>query len=568
MSDEARLYWIAAAAGATVLAILWTTGALAGLLFGSGWSPISLDQLLFAAIRFPSHLGSPRTAWPRGVARGLPGPFGFYTALVLVLVALAGLARIAKACFDRFGVGLPFLRERRPPSAKMASRRDLRVLRVPSPQPGRVTLGRRGGMLLAAEERQSVIVFSPSQTFKTTGLAIPALLEWEGPVLATSVKNDLIADTLARRESLGKVAIFDPARVTDLPRSRISPLWGATTWPGAVRVARWLMNAGRLSRSGMQDADFWFEAAEKLLRPLLFAAATNGETMGSVIRWLDEGPEASEAEVTDLLRETGVTDAQRQWRATLNREERQRSSIYTTAEIALAAFADPNVLEETAGADYTPSLLFDGGANTLFLSAPRMEQERLRALFSTIVQEHLWLTEGLFAATEKPLDPPWLLLLDEAANTAPVPHLDQVAATGLGQGIQLFSSFQDFSQGEAVYGSLFPSIVNNHAAKIIGSGISDPKTTSFFKDVIGTGQFEQRSKTAGEKGRRSTTEGETYRDLAPASVLREARPGTGHLVYRHLRPTNISLRPWFDERKLRELRRASSGSNRGKGGGA
>jgi type IV secretion system protein VirD4 len=318
----------------------------------------------------------------------------------------------------------------------------------------------------------------------------------------------------------------------------------------------------------MQDADFWFAAAEKLVAPLLFAAAASGETMGAVIRWLDEGPEASEVEVTELLSEAGVTEAKRQWRATLNREERQRSSIYTTAEIALAAFADPNVLEETAGADYTPSMLFDGGANTLFLSAPRMEQERLRSLFSAIAQEHLWLAESLFAATGKPLDPPWLLLLDEAANTAPIPHLEQVAATGAAQGVQLLSIFQDISQGEAVYGPLFSSAVNNHAAKIIGSGISDPKTTSFFSGVIGTGKFEQKSRTAAEKGRSSTTEGETFRNLAPPSVLRETSPGTGHLVYRHLRATNFSLRPWFKERTLKELRRASSGTNRGKGGEA
>jgi type IV secretion system protein VirD4 len=570
MSDENRIYWIAGAAAATVLAILWLTGAVAGALFGSGWAPIHLDQLLFAAIRLPSHLDSPRAAWPRGVARELPGPLGFYTALALVLAASAGLAWAVKACVDRLGIGLPLsFHERRPPSARMASRRDLRPLRVPSPQPGRLTLGRRGGMLLATEERQSVIVFAPTQTFKTTGFAIPALLEWEGPVLATTVKNDLIADTLARRESLGKVAIFDPARATDMPRSRITPLWGATTWRGAVRVGGWLMSAARLGRSsGMQDADFWFAAAEKLVCPLLFAAATNGETMATVVRWLDEGPEASEAEVTELLRESGVAEAQRQWKATLNREERQRSSIYTTAEIALAAFADPNVLEETAGADYTPSMLFDGGANTLFLSAPRMEQERLRPLFSNVVQEHLALAEALFAETEKPLDPPWLLLLDEAANIAPVPHLDQVAATVAGQGVQLLSIFQDLSQAEVIYGPRASSIVNNHAAKFVGSGIADRKTTAFFSGVIGAGQFEQKSRTAGEKGRRSTTEGETYRDLAPPSVLREAKPGTGHLVYRHLPPTNISLRPWFEERKLRELQQVSKGQPSSEGGGA
>ncbi|HTT94834.1 MAG TPA: type IV secretory system conjugative DNA transfer family protein [Solirubrobacterales bacterium] len=93
---------------------------------------------------------------------------------------------------------------------------------VRRPQPGRLTLGRYGRSLLAAGERQSVIVVAPTQSHKTTGLAIPALLEWEGPVLATSVKTDLLLDTLAHRESKGKVMIFDPARTTDLPRGLVA----------------------------------------------------------------------------------------------------------------------------------------------------------------------------------------------------------------------------------------------------------------------------------------------------------------------------------------------------------
>ena len=44
-----------------------------------------------------------------------------------------------------------------------------------------------------------MIAFAPTGGHKTTGLAIPALLEWQGPVLATSVKSDLLIDTVARR---------------------------------------------------------------------------------------------------------------------------------------------------------------------------------------------------------------------------------------------------------------------------------------------------------------------------------------------------------------------------------
>jgi len=402
-----------------------------------------------------------------------------------------------------------------------------------------------------------VIVYAPTETHKTSGLAIPALLEWQGPVLVTSVKGDLLAETVARRERLGKVMIFDPAQVSGMEPSRATPLWGASSWHGAMRVAHWLCAAARTSSGGLQDADFWFATAEKLLAPLLFAAASSGKTMSAVVRWLDEGPEANEAAVEKLLAEAGEPAARRAWQATKNREERQRSSVYTTAEMAIAAFADQRVMEETAGADYTPAALLDGRANTLYLCAPKHEQERLRTLFSTIVQE-LMAVAYESAAVNGPLDPPLLLLLDEAANIAPIPNLDEIASTGAGQGIQLLSVFQDMAQVSTRYGRRAATIVNNHRAKLFGTGISDAETLSYVSRIVGPGEFEQRSRNTGERGRRSQTEGETYRDLAPANVVRERDPGTALLIYGHLPPAKIRLRPWFEDKRLMKLRDESA----------
>ena len=172
--------------------------------------------------------------------------------------------------------------------------------------------------------------------------------------------------------------------------SRATPLWGAGTWRGAMRVAHWLAAAARTGSGGLQDADFWYAAAEKLLAPLLFAAASSGRTMEAVVRWLDEGPDANDADIEELLNEAGEAAALRAWQATQNREERQRSSVYTTAEMIVAAFADPRVAGGDRRAPTTrPTALLDGGANTLYLCAPLHEQERLRTVFSMLVQELL-----------------------------------------------------------------------------------------------------------------------------------------------------------------------------------
>jgi type IV secretion system protein VirD4 len=475
------------------------------------------------------------------------------SAAALILAATLGLVVLGVHLLDRRieqGGG----RRSRPESARWASKRDLRPLRVSGAQRGRLILGRHGKRLIAAEDRASVVVVGPSTvSLKTTGFAIPSLLEWDGPVVATSVKSDLLLTTIKAREAKGKTMVFDPTKATGLGSVKATPLSACGEWRGAMRVAHWLASSSRASGAGgLEDAEFWYTAAEKLLAPLLFAAAKSGGQMADVIRWLNEGEEAEE-EVSEKLTIAQAKDALGAWRANWNREERQRSSIYTTAETIIGAFADPRVLDASSKAEYTPAELLDGRSNTLYLCAPANEQERLRTLFAAMLCELVSVVYESAAQTGKPLDPPLLIVLDEAANVAPIPDLDALASTGAGQGIQLVTVFQDIAQVNARYGTRAQTIVNNHRAKVFASGIGDPDTLRYISEVVGQGEFQERRKTAGREGFASSTEGSTYRDLTPANVVRGARPGDALLVYGHLPPARLSLRPWFSDPALSKL---------------
>ncbi|HEX6204999.1 MAG TPA: type IV secretory system conjugative DNA transfer family protein, partial [Solirubrobacterales bacterium] len=325
-----------------------------------------------------------------------------------------------------------------------------------------------------------------------------------------------------------------------------TPLSACGSWRGAMRVAH-LLTVSSQGGAGLEDAGFWYAAAEKLLAPLLFAAAEKGGTMADVIRWLDDGP-AAEPLVREAITASQCEEALSAWRANWNREERQRSSIYTTAETIVRAFADPRVLEATERADYTPAALLDGGANTLYLCAPAHEQERLQSLFAAMLSELVGVVYEIAAETGKPLDPPLLLVLDEAANTAPMPDLDVVASTGAGQGIQLVTVFQDFAQIEARWGKRAGTIVNNHLVKAFPTGNSDPATLRYIREVLGEGEFVDRRTSSGRGG--GETEGQLYKPLAPANLVREQRPGSGLLIYGHRPPARIELRPWFKDRDL------------------
>ena len=368
----------------------------------------------------------------------------------------------------------------RPSGATWARPRDLQPLRVPrqggaeAMMPGRLALGRVGRQTVASERSQSVIVFGPTQSHKTSGLAVPAILGWEGPVIAASIKADLLEHTMDYRRRCGSVHCYDPTGSTGLSSEWWSPLPAARTWPGARRVAAGLTEVAKSSAGTMSDGDFWYATAAKMLAPLLFAAAFGKRSMDDVVRWVDT---CEEGEVLDLLAAAGVAEAVHSAASMFGKEDRQRSSIYTTVETILEPFADG-----TAGpGDTGCARLIDPGplveaANTLYLCAPAHDQRRLTPLFVSVVRQVVEHVYEQVTRTRVPLDPPLLVVLDEAANIAPLADLDALASTAAGHGVQLVTIWHDLAQITARFGPRATTVVNNHRAKLFLSGISDPST--------------------------------------------------------------------------------------------
>jgi type IV secretion system protein VirD4 len=118
---------------------------------------------------------------------------------------------------------------------------------------------------------------------------------------------------------------------------------------------------------------------------------------------------------------------------------------------------------------------------------------------------------------------------------------------------QLVTVVQDLAQLRSRWGDRAATIANNHRAKIVGGGISDTDTLDYLARLLGDEEITQLSATAGDHGRRSTTESTTFRHLAPAHLVREGKPGSAVLVYGNLPPARLRLRPWFSDRRLTGL---------------
>ncbi|MDE0802939.1 MAG: type IV secretory system conjugative DNA transfer family protein [Acidimicrobiales bacterium] len=534
------------------IVLVLALGAVAAVLLTGHLSALIVDRAVpeYRVVDIPEILrgvaaapGDPGRAWD-SVNRGgrPPGPLAFYgTAAALVMGALvlwlAATRTPSPARSDGDGIDW----------ANWRQRRRLRVARTGS----RLVVGRSTGLgrgLVAVEERHSLLVFGSTQSGKTTGLAVPAILEWPGPVLCTSTKGDLVDDTAGWRSTKGRVQVFDPADVTDHPGSSWSPMAASTTWEGAMADASALAAAGKAAvGEGVKMAAFWYSGAEKLLAPYLFAAARSGGTITDVARWVD----AAEFEaVADLIGDS--PDALTAHRSTFLRAEEARSSLFQVCQQMLAVYLDPVVARSAGSSEIVASDLFaDGAASTLYVTAPLADQDRFQTVFSTIVRQVIDAAYARVAATGRPLDPPLLVVLDECANIAPVHGLDQVVSTAASHGIQLVTVFQDLAQLERRFDRSAKTIVNNHRGMVLLPGCKDVDTLNLASQLIGDHSIDRPSVTRQHGGQRSSTTGAEWRPLMSPALARTLDDGRGVLIYGNVPPIKIRLRPWFKNRRLR-----------------
>jgi type IV secretion system protein VirD4 len=556
-------------AGGAILAILegglWLWTGLAGALFGSGWPHLTLGTLWHATSGVARHLSDPRQGFPHPVRAGLPGPAAFYATLFL-LATLAGVTVAAAVrVWERHRTGssggskdhgarwaragdlvlLRHTRRRRPEAsgdgAEAGSRHTAMGL----------SLGYQGMRLLRAEERHALVVFGPTQSGKSAGIAIPNILEWLGPAIVVSIKPDLLDATIAARSERGEVLVYDPFALWDQPSHTWTPLASAHTWNGALETAQRMASAGETDTGSVKGGSFWAQAAEQRLAPLLYAAARSGCGMGEVVRWVyGQGGAELDRHIHQLIDHSCSpgerADAQQAYDAHLAFTQlagETRGSIEGTAQILLSAYRSPTVVRSADGNQITAQWLLDG-ANTIYVISDSRRSKLLRPILIGLLTE---LLDGAYETAnnspDRRLRSPLLVCLDELGNAVPIPNLAEIASTATSHNIQLVSIFHDIAQARTRYRDQALTVINNHRARMLLSGVADTETLKYFSELVGDEEVKDRSDPDAPVRRRP---------LAPPDQLRQIKPEHGLLVYGSLRPAQLRLRLYFNDRKLKQ----------------
>ena len=373
----------------------------------------------------------------------------------------------------------------------------------------RLPIGRRSlrgmpvGPLARLERGHSLLVVGPTQAGKTSSLVVPAVLAWTGPVVITSVKNDVVAVTETWRRTLGHVQRLEPGRDDGLTWD---PLEGIGSLRQALRVAQSLTRD-----SGRAESEFWNVLAVKLLAGLFVAAQRRRLTIFDV------------AAVVESRRWSEWIDCEAQsahevmLRSFLEYDAKTLDGVVTTAETMLLAW---RFRQPTA---HISDVL--DGANTLYLCSARGEHATYESLFRGALRGVLEEQQVRYdAGRARSL----LLVLDEAATVASLDELDQLAATLSGLKVTLVTVVQDFAQLAARWGPRAATIVNNHATRVIFAGLADPTVSMYLPEIVES------------------------RDDRPVVPLR-MRPRITAVVGTGRRAVHtVHLRPWWRQRRLRD----------------
>ena len=388
-------------------------------------------------------------------------------------------------------------------------------------------------------------------------------MRWCSP--RTSPTPGPATSALRAQETGERVWTFDPQRIAHAPQSWWwNPLRGLDTVEEAERLAGHFV----LTVDDERSKDIWGPAAQELLAALLLAAKVSGGTLGDVYDWLNDEATPVPAEI---LRGAGLRGIAASLTGTQGSPPEARGSVYFTARVAAKCLRNPEItawvtpprpdqhagrpLEEFDAAAFPVSrqtlylLSKDGGGSAAPLVA---------ALTDRVMRA------GVLAAERRGgrLDPPMLVLLDEAANICRIADLPQLYSHLGSRGILPLTILQSYAQGAGVWGENgMKALWSAATVKVIGAGIDDASFAEDLSRLVGDHDVVVESSSVSE-GRRSRSKSLRQQRVLPASAIRALPKGRALVWLTGAKVAMVATLPWYEGPRAGEIEAARRAAER------
>jgi hypothetical protein len=393
---------------------------------------------------------------------------------------------------------------------------------------------------------QIVLVIAPPQEGKSSKAAA-SIIDAPGPVVVTSIRGDLIAQTAGLRQQIGYLYVWNPEGVGQYGSNlRWNPVAGCQDVQVAIRRADYLVRAS--DTQGLADADFWADQASMLLSALMHAAALIGANMRTVHQWLVERSN----DPVEILSEHPGSDPTARMMVTewLQMTDKTRDGVVTTLNRALRFMMHPGVVEMLSppagqGFDFDS---FVESKDTLYLVSGDAAGNPTAPLFTAFLAELAESAKQLGAKQKvggewvSRLDPPLTFELDEVANIAPIP-VDTWASWAAGSGLRIHLYLQSWSQALARWGQYgADGLWAACKCKVVFSAVSEPELMKKISAMAGKIRVREQDEVHNDRlGNEKRRRRFTLIDVIPESSVRATPPGYALVIGSSAKPTVIKV---------------------------
>ncbi|MFF3786366.1 type IV secretory system conjugative DNA transfer family protein [Streptomyces sp. NPDC001933] len=388
---------------------------------------------------------------------------------------------------------------------------------------------------------ETVILIAPPREGKTSQLIIPWILDFPGPVLATSSKVDILYATAKFREALGPVMALDPTGLSGWPAQlKWSLCDGCEEFSVARKRAETLATTTK-SDEGTKNGGYFVMNAQMLITCWLHAAALDNRPTLDIMRWATS---PNERDAVTILAKYGRHELSRALAAQHAAAPEERSASWRTAEQSFLALYDASVAKIFGGSASDDdnfsieSWLTKGG--TVFLIGEEEEGSSLAPIMAAFSRAIL--DTGKRLAARMPngrLDPPLGILGDEIANVAPLPQIPSLMSVSGSQNIFMVAVLQNLAQAQERWGEIgVRKMFAAATVKIILGGISDEQELKTYSALAG--EFEEDTESVSDDGERSSISVSTRRRavLEPGDI-RMIKEREGLVIHRRTPVTRV-----------------------------
>lgn len=320
--------------------------------------------------------------------------------------------------------------------------------------------------------------FCPTRSGKGVGMVIPTLLTWRHSVMVNDPKGEAYALSAGFRKAAGQDVIKLEPGGTDGTGARWNPLDEIRIFSlHDVADAQMIMTMA-CDPKGLGLEDYFDKAGYEFMTAVALHVrytSPTGSLAGAASFLGDPNWDSDKQMYTEMMQATHDPEGKMGWTDTfgkptkthpmianaaktmLNKEDRDRSGVLSTAKSLLSLYLDPIVANNTNRSDFLVRDLMTGTKPvSLYYVVNSNDMERLtpltRLFYAIFIRRNAAEMEFENGRSKANYTHPLLMIIDEAASLQKLPILQEALGYVAGYGIRMFFLVQDIIQLEELYG--------------------------------------------------------------------------------------------------------------------